>query len=138
MSDSRPIDCPFCKLSPERIIDSNAQALIVADAFPVAPGHTLVILRRHVANFFDATSEEIASVYELLQRAKSRLDYTLMPAGYNIGVNIGAVAGQTIEHVHVHLIPRYPADTPNPIGAVRNVLPGMGTYSTSYRRDSDE
>lgn len=134
MRDSKPSDCPFCRLSPERIIDSNAHALMVADAFPVSPGHTLVILRRHIADFFGATSEEIASVYELLQRAKNRLDRDLMPAGYNIGVNIGTAAGQTVLHVHVHLIPRYAGDIQNPIGGVRNILPGKGAYATSHQR----
>ncbi len=129
MSDSNPPNCPFCKLPPERVIDSNTRALIVADAFPVSPGHTLVILRRHVASFFETTSEEIAAIYELLQRAKNNLDGTLMPAGYNVGVNVGAAAGQTIKHVHVHLIPRYPGDASNPIGGVRNILPGKGAYS---------
>jgi diadenosine tetraphosphate (Ap4A) HIT family hydrolase len=138
MRDFSPIDCPFCWLPPERIIDSNAHALIVADAFPVAPGHKLVILRRHVASFFEATTEEIAAVYELLHRAKYCLDQTLMPAGYNIGVNVGVAAGQTIEHAHVHLIPRYPDDTPDPIGGVRNVLPGKGTYGTFHRRTHHE
>lgn len=138
MSDSNPTDCPFCRLPAERVIDSNIHALVVADAFPVSPGHALVILRRHVASFFETTNDELAAVYELLQRAKSRLNDTLIPAGYNIGVNIGAAAGQTVEHVHVHLIPRYSGDTPNPIGGVRNAIPGKGVYSTSQRRAYDE
>lgn len=130
MSDSSPNNCPFCLLPPQRVIDSNTHAMVVADAFPVSPGHTLVILRRHVASFFETTSEEVMAVYELLQAAKKRLDHTLMPAGYNIGVNIGAIAGQTVEHVHVHLIPRYSGDTPNPIGGVRNIIPAKGAHST--------
>ena len=137
MSDSRPTDCPFCRLPLERVIDSNTHALVVADAFPVALGHTLVVLRRHVASFFEATNEEIAAVYELLQRAKNCLDRDLLPAGYNIGVNVGAEAGQTVEHVHVHLIPRYPGDTPSPIGGVRNVISGKGAYSTFHPKVYD-
>jgi diadenosine tetraphosphate (Ap4A) HIT family hydrolase len=129
MSDLSPNDCPFCHLPPERVIERNPHALVVADAFPVSLGHTLVILRRHVASFFETTSDELVAVYELLQCAKNRLDHTLMPAGYNIGVNVGAAGGQTIEHVHVHLIPRYPGDAADPFGGVRNVIPGKGVYS---------
>ena len=132
MSDSRPTDCPFCQLPLERVVDSDTHALTIADAFPVSPGHSLVILRRHVANFFEASNDELAAIYALLRRAKNHLDDTLMPAGYNIGVNIGAAAGQTVEHVHIHLIPRYPGDTPNPIGGVRNAIPGKGAYSPSH------
>ena len=138
MSDSNPNDCPFCRLPPERVIESNAHALVVADAFPVSPGHTLVILRRHVASFFETTNEELAAVYELLHRARNRLNEALMPAGYNIGVNVGVTAGQTVEHVHVHLIPRYSGDTPNPIGGVRNAISGKGVYSPFHHREYDE
>jgi diadenosine tetraphosphate (Ap4A) HIT family hydrolase len=128
MSDTRPNDCPFCRVPPERIIDSNSCALTVADEFPVSPGHTLVILRRHIASFFELTSEELAAVYELLRRMKSCLDSSLKPGGYNIGVNIGDTAGQTISHVHVHLIPRFIGDVAEPRGGVRNVIPGRGAY----------
>ncbi|MGH7173456.1 MAG: ATP-binding protein [Gemmataceae bacterium] len=110
------------------MIDSNSHALVVADAFPVSPGHTLVILRRHVASFFEAKSEEIAAVYELLQRAKNRLDRTLIPAGYNVGVNVGQAAGQTVMHLHIHLIPRYSGDVEQPFGGVRNVISSHGIY----------
>lgn len=128
MNDFNQNDCPFCRLPSERVIDSNDRALVVADAFPVSPGHMLVILRRHVASFFEVTSEESAAIYELIQSVRKRLDDTEAPDGYNIGVNIGASAGQTIGHVHVHIIPRYQGDVPNPIGGVRNILPGMGDY----------
>jgi diadenosine tetraphosphate (Ap4A) HIT family hydrolase len=116
MSDSRPTDCPFCRLPPERILETNAQALAVADAFPVSPGHTLVIPRRHTASFFELMEYEVAAVYELLRRMKEILDEALKPSGYNVGINVGPVAGQTISHVHVHLIPRYPGDVPDPVG----------------------
>jgi diadenosine tetraphosphate (Ap4A) HIT family hydrolase len=128
MSDSRPSDCPFCCLPPERVIDSNAHALAVADAFPVSAGHTLVILRRHSASFFELTSEELDAVYELVRRMKNRLDSGLKPAGYNIGVNVGETAGQTIMHLHVHLIPRFIGDVAEPRGGVRNIMPGKGPY----------
>jgi diadenosine tetraphosphate (Ap4A) HIT family hydrolase len=87
MSDSRPTDCPFCGLPPERIIASNALALAVADAFPVSAGHTLVISRRHVTSLFELTETELVAVHELLRRMKDRLDESLKPGGYNVGVN---------------------------------------------------
>jgi diadenosine tetraphosphate (Ap4A) HIT family hydrolase len=129
MSGFRPTDCPFCWLPTERILETNAQALAVADAFPVSPGHTLVIPRRHVASFFELTEDEVTAVHELLCRMKGRLDEDLNPAGYNIGINVGAVSGQTVAHVHVHLIPRYVGDVADPVGGVRNILPGRGRYA---------
>ncbi len=121
-------DCPFCQLPTERILDSNAHALAVADAFPVSVGHTLIIPRRHLASFFDLTPDEVAAIYELLQRMKDRLEVAHSPGGYNIGVNVGQTAGQTIFHFHIHLIPRYPGDVADPTGGVRNVIPGRGPY----------
>lgn len=128
MSDSRESDCPFCHLPVERVLEANALALAIADAFPVSAGHTLVIPRRHVASFFDLTDEEVTAVCELLRRVKGHLDERVQAAGYNIGINVGAAAGQTVAHVHVHLIPRYAGDVANPVGGVRNVLPGRGPY----------
>src|SRR5436190_1678770 len=128
MNESSPSDCTFCQLPPERVRDSNTHALAIADEFPVSPGHTLVILRRHTASFFELTGEELTAVYDLLLRAKNRLDSTLNPAGYNIGVNDGGTAGQTIMHLHVHLIPRFVGDVTEPRGGVRSVIPGMGPY----------
>ncbi len=128
MPASPPPDCPFCHLPEERLLDRNALALAIADAFPVSAGHTLVLPRRHVAGFFELTAEEVTAIHELLCRARDRLDTTHRPAGYNIGVNAGTAAGQTVLHVHVHLIPRYPGDVADPVGGVRNVLPGRGRY----------
>ena len=112
----------------ERILDENTAAFVVADAFPVSPGHALVIPRRHVASYFDLTDCEVQAVHELLCRARQRLDRACEPCGYNVGVNIGEAAGQTVLHVHVHLIPRYSRDVPDPEGGVRNVIPGKGRY----------
>jgi diadenosine tetraphosphate (Ap4A) HIT family hydrolase len=128
MSDSSPSECPFCRLAPDRILDGNEHAVAVADAFPVSRGHTLIILRRHTVSFFDMTAEEVTAVYELLRRMREYLRNTLGPGGYNLGVNVGAVAGQTIDHVHVHLIPRFPGDVTDPRGGVRHVIPGKGRY----------
>jgi diadenosine tetraphosphate (Ap4A) HIT family hydrolase len=126
MSDSRPSECPFCRLPAGRVLEENGHAVAIADAFPVSPGHTLVIPKRHGAGFFELTFDEVMAVYELLGRMKARLDRDLKPAGYNIGVNIGEAAGQTVGHSHVHLIPRYCGDVAEPRGGVRNVIPGEG------------
>jgi len=128
MSDFRLSDCPFCCLPAGRVLEANAQALAIADGFPVTKGHTLIIPRRHVACFFDLSEEELTAVYDLLRRMKDRLNANLKPGGYNIGINVGTVAGQTVEHVHVHLIPRYSGDVADPVGGVRNVIPGKGRY----------
>ena len=128
MSDWQPAECPFCAPPPERVVDANALAFALLDAYPVAAGHTLLVARRHVADLFELTDEEMAALLDLLRRARRRLDESLQPGGYNIGVNVGSVAGQTIPHVHVHLIPRYPGDVPDPTGGIRNVIPGRGRY----------
>jgi diadenosine tetraphosphate (Ap4A) HIT family hydrolase len=128
MSDFKPIDCPFCYLPLERFLETNTEALAVADAFPVSPGHTLIIPRRHVTSFFDLTEYEVAALHKLLRRVKNRLDRDLKPQGYNIGINIGPVSGQTVAHAHVHLIPRYTGDVADPVGGVRNIIPGRGRY----------
>jgi len=106
----------------------NTQAIAVADAFPVSPGHTLVIPKRHSACFFELTIDEITAVHKLLDQMKTRLNNKFKPAGYNIGVNIGEAAGQTVMHLHIHLIPRFFGDVTEPQGGVRNVIPGKGAY----------
>ncbi|MDW8244362.1 MAG: HIT family protein [Thermogemmata sp.] len=128
MNDFKPINCPFCSLPKERILRANTRAVAVADAFPVSTGHTLVIPLRHVTSFFDLAEDELIAIYELLHQTKKQLDQDLKPDGYNIGVNVGTVAGQTVEHVHLHLIPRYLGDVTDPVGGVRNIIPGKGRY----------
>jgi diadenosine tetraphosphate (Ap4A) HIT family hydrolase len=97
-------------------------------AFPVSPGHTLVLSRRHVADFFELSRAEVAGLTDLVFQVQRRLAARLCPGGFNVGVNVGAAAGQTIMHVHVHVIPRYLGDLPQPQGGVRNVIPGKGRY----------
>lgn len=132
MSVFKPSDCPFCWLPAERILEANSYGFAVADAFPISAGHTLIIPRRHVISFFELTEEEVIAVHDLLRRMKDRLDETLKPGGYNVGINVGAVAGQTVAHVHVHLIPRYPGDVADPAGGVRNTIPGRGRYPGTH------
>ena len=122
-------ECPFCVCPADRVVDANSLAYVVEDAVPVSPGHTLVIPRRHIESVFDLWPDETNAILELLGRAKARLDHFCSPAGFNIGVNIGRAAGQTVMHAHVHLIPRFTGDVHDPEGGVRNVIPGMGSYS---------
>ena len=122
-------DCPFCS-RPSHLptMPDHPLAHIREDLYPVSPGHLLIIPNRHVANWFELTDEEQRAVMELANRAKIRLDETLQPDGYNIGINCGEAAGQTVMHVHCHLIPRYEGDTPAPRGGVRGVIPDKQSY----------
>lgn len=113
----------------------NEAAIAVRDAFPVSQGHTLVIPQRHVQSFFDTTPAERVALLELLDKAKQQLQAEFPAAGYNIGINDGAVAGQTVHHLHIHLIPRYPGDRPDPRGGVRWIIPDKADYWT--RRDQE-
>ena len=129
MGHSTP--CPFYALPPARVLLRNGAAIAFRDAYPVTPGHTLVIPVRHVASFFESTPEERASMLGLLDAAKQKLQSEFDPAGFNIGINDGTAAGQTVDHLHVHLIPRYSGDQPDPRGGVRWVIPEKAAYWTS-------
>lgn len=120
--------CAFCALPSERVIEQTETAIVIRDGFPISPGHTLLIPKRHIGSFFDLSEQERDDILNLLDRAKSALDKDLRPHGYNIGINDGAAAGQTIPHLHVHLIPRYDGDLPDPRGGVRWVIPGKAKY----------
>jgi diadenosine tetraphosphate (Ap4A) HIT family hydrolase len=128
MSNSTPRDCPFCALPPARIIQSNALALVIRDGYPVSPGHTLVIPRRHVSSLFDLDGRERNAMFDLLTVARRDLEAELGPAGYNIGINDGQAAGQTVQHLHVHLIPRFVGDRADPRGGVRWIFPEHADY----------
>ena len=122
--------CPFCSLPPTRVIDSSPLGLVIRDAFPISPGHTLIIPKRHVGSFFDLAANERAELLALLDRAKATVDKEFSPQGYNIGINDGAAAGQTVPHLHIHLIPRYQDDRPDPRGGVRWIIPEKADYWT--------
>ena len=122
------MDCPFCTLPENRIVDCNAYGVTIRDAYPVSPGHMLVIPRRHVGSFFEIAEAERSGLMDLLSNAKNIVQADLAPAGYNIGINDGASAGQTVPHLHIHLIPRYTGDLPDPRGGVRWVLPEKAKY----------
>ena len=121
-------NCPFCTLPPERIIDSNDLALVIRDGYPVSPGHTLVIPKRHIGSWFEITPEEQSAMLDLLGRAKAVLEEEFKPDGYNIGINDGPTAGQTVPHLHMHLIPRYKGDLEDPRGGVRWIIPEKAKY----------
>jgi len=122
------MDCPFCKTEELNIVVENDLSFAIFDKYPVNPGHMLIIPKRHVASWFDTTWDEKKAICELLDRAKELLDREFAPDGYNIGVNDGKAAGQTIFHLHVHLIPRYSGDIDNPVGGVRGVIPEKRIY----------
>ena len=109
-------------------IAGNELAFAIRDANPVSPGHSLVVTRREVSTWFDASPEEHAAIAALLTVVKGQLDAELAPDGYTIGVNVGEAAGQTVPHLHVHLIPRFDGDVETPRGGVRHVVPGRGDY----------
>lgn len=115
--------CPFCHPRPGRLVAECAHTRTLRDGFPVSPGHTLVVPRRHVAGYFEVTPAERNAIQRALLAARDALLRELAPAGFNIGVNDGPAAGQTVMHLHVHLIPRYRGDQPDPRGGVRRVLP---------------
>ncbi|HVC12206.1 MAG TPA: HIT family protein [Burkholderiales bacterium] len=119
--------CIFCQ--PEReIIAANARALAVFDKFPVSPGHALVLPRRHVASLWELDPEEYAQCFALVRELHPFLEARFRPDGYNVGVNQGQAAGQSVWHAHIHVIPRFAGDNPDPLGGVRNVIPRKGRY----------
>ncbi|HKL58599.1 MAG TPA: HIT family protein [Sphaerochaeta sp.] len=123
--------CIFCTMDTGRIIDENALAYAIKDNFPVSEGHTLIIPKHHESDYFLLTAEEKACCDELLARARRRiLDSGSSVEGFNVGINIGEAAGQSIFHCHIHLIPRRKGDTPNPRGGVRHVIAHKGCYPT--------
>jgi ATP adenylyltransferase len=132
MHDASPTParpCPFCAPAPGRVIACNALAFAVRDAFPVTPLHTLILPHRHVSNYFGLTAGEREACAELMQDVRDAiLAEDPSVEGFNVGMNAGAVAGQTIFHSHIHLIPRRPGDVENPRGGVRRVIPHKGTH----------
>jgi len=123
-----PEECPFCPPLEARPLLESQLAFAIFDRSPVNPGHVLVISRRHVADIFELTAGELRDVLRLLSLARQRISADFPVAGFNVGVNVGDVAGQTIAHAHVHLIPRYPGDVADPTGGVRGVIPGKSKY----------
>jgi diadenosine tetraphosphate (Ap4A) HIT family hydrolase len=129
MSSSLPQPaCPFCSIASDKIIGANAHAYAIHDTTPVAQGHVLVIPRRHAASYFDLSSEEQIACWNLVNKMHDLIKGTLKPDGFNVGINVNAAAGQTLWHVHIHLIPRYQGDVETPRGGVRAVIPSKQNY----------
>ncbi len=122
---NEPKPCIFCRLNPDDYVCENELTVAIYDKFPVNPGHVLVIPKRHFSSFFEASEEEIASAYRLMHEVRAILDEKFAPDGYNVGVNIGACAGQTVWHLHFHVIPRFEGDVDQPMGGVRRVKPNL-------------
>lgn len=121
-------DCPFCNLDSSTPLFSNDLAVVIEDCFPVSLGHCLVIPKRHFISLFESTEEERGAFWVLLDQARQYLMTKYWPDGFNIGINDGAAAGQTVMHLHIHLIPRYSGDTDDPRGGVRWIMPDKAPY----------
>ena len=115
--------CPFCQVPEERIVMTLGSGMALHDSYPVAEGHTLVVPEAHVASLFDLPEERQAELWKLVVMVRDHLTEELHPAGFNVGVNDGLAAGQTVAHAHIHVIPRFEGDAPDPRGGVRWLLP---------------
>ena len=122
-------ECIFCqKINNNEYESANELAIARFDNFPVNKGHMLIIPKRHIKDWWEATKEEKNAIFELIDESKKIIDQKYTPDGYNIGMNLGEKAGQSIMHLHVHLIPRYNGDVKNPRGGVRGVIPEKQNY----------
>lgn len=129
---SKDAPCVFCKAQSgdrQEIIAKNATFVFIYDKYPVNPGHGLLFPRRHVESLFELNPREWRDLRGLLSVARDAIDARFHPQGYNIGINCGEVAGQTVPHLHVHLIPRYEGDVENPRGGLRNFKQPLVPYS---------
>lgn len=122
------IVCPFCALPPSRVLGENLHAFWIRDVYPISSGHSLIIPKRHIESFFEATPEERDALLTLLDEAKIDVEKEYQPDGYNIGINDGTAAGQTVPHLHIHLIPRFHGDIKDPRGGVRWLISAKADY----------
>jgi len=121
--------CPFCDLHSDRVVLENETTVAVMDGFPVTEGHSLVIPRRHAETVFDLSEDELVDCFRLVFRLREEMlrdDPEI--TGFNVGINAGEDAGQTVFHCHIHVIPRRSGDVERPRGGVRNIIPGKGDY----------
>jgi diadenosine tetraphosphate (Ap4A) HIT family hydrolase len=120
--------CVFCSIGADLFVNNSDLTITIRDQYPISNGHTLIIPKRHFESFFDATDDEVIALMCAVRKAKEKLDEELSPDGYNIGINSGEAAGQTVPHLHIHVIPRYKGDVEDPRGGVRWVLPEKANY----------
>ena len=123
-----PAACPFCSPAPGSIFHEDDLVLGLWDGFPVSPGHALLVPRRHIADWSEATPEEQAALTRSIKIAQRAIELEHQPDGYNVGFNDGTAAGQTVPHLHIHVIPRYAGDVPDPRGGIRHVIPDKARY----------
>lgn len=123
------MSCIFCEYSKEGYIAENDLCFAIFDKFPVNEGHALIIPKRHFSNYFDATKEEIAAMYDLSHQVKKIIDDKYNSDGYNVGVNVNHEGGQTIMHLHMHIIPRYKGDIEDPRGGIRRIKRQLVFYA---------
>lgn len=121
-------ECPFCDISRDAVIDELGHALAIRDRYPVSCGHALVLPKAHVKSLFDLDAEAQSDIWRLVARVRDELQSRLSPDGFNVGVNDGRAAGQTVEHAHVHVIPRFDGDVGDPRGGIRWILPECAAY----------
>ena len=120
--------CPFCNIVIDKILYQSPTAMAFHDAFPVTEGHTLVVPRQHVTSVFDLSDTDLAQLWQLVAQVRSALGKQFSPDAFNIGINDGEAAGQTVSHAHVHIIPRYSGDAPDPRGGIRWIIPEKAVY----------
>ena len=122
-------DCIFCKPSPRlEYITESSNCMAVFDGYPVSKGHTLIVPKEHISNYFEIPKSLQCELWEMVTFINKILTKKFHPDGFNVGINCGEAAGQTVFHAHIHVIPRYAGDTPNPRGGVRHVIKGRGSY----------
>jgi len=123
------LNCVFCdRLTRGNLVAANELAAAFPDAFPLNDGHCLIVPRRHEADFLVLTAEEQAAIWAPVPAVRRHVEQTGVPDGYNIGINVGEAAGQTVAHAHLHAIPRYRADAPDPRGGIRWIIPAKAQY----------
>ncbi len=122
-------ECPFClRITAGQFVLENSLAVGFPDGFPVSPGHTLIVPRRHAADYLELSDEEQAAVWDLVGPVRRHIEEDHKPDGYNLGVNVGRAAGQTVAHAHLHVIPRYSGDVEDPRGGIRWIIPAKAPY----------
>jgi diadenosine tetraphosphate (Ap4A) HIT family hydrolase len=129
LMSAREPECPLCnRIRAGEVLRSHGTAAAIPDRFPISKGHTLIVPTRHEADFFVLSNEEQMDLLRLTDEIRSELGVSLRPDGFNIGINAGAAAGQTVGHAHVHVIPRFAGDVPDPRGGIRWVVPERAPY----------
>jgi diadenosine tetraphosphate (Ap4A) HIT family hydrolase len=124
---SMAMDCIFCQIH-RPILAQTKLSVAFLDSFPVSTGHALVIPKRHVVSIWEMTTQEYMDAFDLVRQVTDIPHEKFAPQAFNVGVNCGEAAGQTVFHAHIHIIPRYTGDVPSPRGGIRNIIPGKGSY----------